>query len=46
MIVSLAVVVSYCNMGLWTRDYSAKEYNPGDNVMASVQDYGLWSGSI
>ncbi|KAH0604597.1 uncharacterized protein H6S33_006265 [Morchella sextelata] len=34
------------NVGLWTRDYSVKEYNRGENVVEDVCDYGLWGGSI
>ncbi|KAH0608719.1 uncharacterized protein H6S33_001853 [Morchella sextelata] len=40
-----ATVDAY-NVGLWTMDYSAKEYNRGKNVVEDVRSYGLWGGSI
>ncbi|KAH0604544.1 uncharacterized protein H6S33_006921 [Morchella sextelata] len=29
------------NVGLWTMDYSAKEYNRGKNVVEDIRNYGL-----
>jgi hypothetical protein len=35
------VILGYYNVGLWTRDYSAKEYNRGKNVVEDIRNYGL-----
>lgn len=30
-----------CNVSLWMRDYSAKEYSRANNVAEDDRDYGL-----